>query len=165
MSDKNLEMTKRIAAAVSEAGGRTFYVGGYVRDQILGKDNKDIDIEVHGIPVQKLEQILDMLGRSTKMGASFGIWGLQHYDIDISMPRAEKAGRQGYKDFEGSVDPFVGYEKAAIRRDFTMNALMQDVLTEEILDFFGGITDVGRILRTFKIKKNVEVTDNGKIII
>ena len=62
MLEKNKKMAKRIAAAVSEAGGRTFYVGGYVRDQILGKDNKDIDIEVHGIPVQKLEQILDMLG-------------------------------------------------------------------------------------------------------
>ena len=144
MLEKNKKMAKRIAAAVSEAGGRTFYVGGYVRDQILGKDNKDIDIEVHGIPVQKLEQILDMLGKITRMGASFGILGLQHYDIDISMPRAEKGGRQGYKDFDESVDPFVGYEKAAIRRDFTMNALMQDVLTEEILDFFGGVTDIGQ---------------------
>ena len=146
MSDKNKEMAQKIAAAVSDAGGRTFYVGGYVRDQILGKENKDIDIEVHGIPVPELKKILDSLGKSTKMGAGFGIFGLQHFDIDISVPRAEKAARQGYKNFEESVDPFIGYEKAAVRRDFTMNALMQDVLTDEILDFFGGINDIKRHL-------------------
>ena len=56
MSDKNKEMAQKIAAAVSDAGGRTFYVGGYVRDQILGKENKDIDIEVHGIPVPELKK-------------------------------------------------------------------------------------------------------------
>ena len=38
-----------IAEKVKEAGGRTFYVGGFVRDRLLGIDNKDIDIEVHGI--------------------------------------------------------------------------------------------------------------------
>ena len=142
MSDKNKDMAQRIAAAVSDAGGRTFYVGGYVRDQILGRENKDIDIEVHGIPVPELENILNSFGKSSKMGACFGIFGLQHYDIDIAMPLAEKAARQGYMNFEESVDPFIGYEKAAVRRDFTMNALMQDVLTDEILDFFGGISDI-----------------------
>ena len=76
------------------------------------------------------------------MGASFGIMGLRHYDIDIAMPRSEKATGRGHRDFEVFVDPFIGEEKAALRRDFTMNALMQDVLTGEILDFFGGRADL-----------------------
>ncbi|MCR5370259.1 MAG: HD domain-containing protein [Clostridium sp.] len=144
MKDRDIMIAEKIAAAVADAGGRTFYVGGYVRDLLLGRENKDIDIEVHGIPVRTLEDILDRIGHRLMMGASFGIMGLRHYDIDIAMPRSEKAVGRGHRDFEVSVDPFIGYEKAAERRDFTMNALMRDVLTGEILDFFGGTEDLRR---------------------
>ena len=142
MTDKNIKMAHEIAAAVQQAGGRTYFVGGYVRDLLLDRDNKDIDIEIHGISVQDLEKILDTLGERVTMGASFGIMGLRHYDLDIAMPRSETATGRGHKDFEIFVDPFIGEEKAACRRDFTMNALMQDVLTGEILDFFGGKEDI-----------------------
>ena len=142
MKDKNIEMARRIAGKVDEAGGRTFYVGGYVRDLLLGRENKDIDIEVHGISVKALEDILDGLGERLMMGASFGIMGLRHYEIDVAMPRSEVATGRGHKDFEVFVDPFIGPEKAALRRDFTMNALMQDVVTGEVLDFFGGREDM-----------------------
>ena len=140
--DRNVEMARRIAAAVAEAGGSTYYVGGLVRDRLLGRENKDIDIEVHGVSVRTLEGILDGLGKRTAMGESFGVMGLRHYELDIAMPRSEKATGRGHKDFEVFVDPFIGAEKAARRRDFTMNALMQDVLTGEILDFFGGRADM-----------------------
>lgn len=147
MSDRNAAMARRIAAAVAAAGGRTYYVGGFVRDRLMGLENKDIDIEVHGVPVSALAAILDGLGERTVMGASFGIMGLRHYDIDIAMPRSERATGRGHRDFEVFVDPFIGEEKAALRRDFTMNALMQDVLSGEILDFFDGRADLaaGRI--------------------
>ena len=147
MLDRDMAMARRVAAAVAEAGGRTYYVGGCVRDRLLGRENKDIDIEVHGVSVQALEAILNSLGELTTMGASFGIMGLRHYGLDIAMPRSEKATGRGHKDFEVFVDPFIGEERAARRRDFTMNALMQDVLTGEILDFFGGRADIaaGRI--------------------
>ena len=140
-------MARRIAAAVAAAGGRTYYVGGFVRDRLMGLENKDIDIEVHGVPVSALAAILDGLGERTVMGASFGVMGLRHYDIDIAMPRSERATGRGHRDFEVFVDPFIGEEKAALRRDFTMNALMQDVLSGEILDFFDGRADLaaGRI--------------------
>ncbi len=147
MADRNMAMARRIAAEVARAGGRTYFVGGYVRDRLLGRENKDVDIEVHGVTVGALEAILKGFGEMTTMGASFGIMGLRHYDIDIAMPRSEKATGRGHRDFEVFVDPFIGEEKAAMRRDFTMNALMQDVLTGEILDFFGGQADLaaGRI--------------------
>ena len=137
-------MAWRIAEAVRAEGGRVFYVGGFVRDGLMGRENKDIDIEVHGISVRALEAILDGLGTRVSMGASFGVMGLQHYDVDIAMPRSERATGRGHKDFEVFVDPFIGYERAALRRDFTINALMQDVLTGEILDFFGGREDLAR---------------------
>ena len=158
MKDKNITIAEKIAAAVSDAGGRTFYVGGFVRDQILGRENKDIDIEVHGIPAAVLENILDRLGERLMMGASFGIMGLRHYEIDIAMPRSEKAIGRGHKDFEISVDPFIGVEKAAMRRDFTMNALMQDVLSGEILDFFGGREDM-RLRRIRHVNDKTFVED------
>ena len=144
MEDKNIEMARRVAEAVADEGGRTYYVGGFVRDWLLGRENKDIDIEVHGISVQTLESILDSLGERLTMGASFGIMGLRHYELDIAMPRSEAATGRGHKDFAVFVDPFLGEEKAARRRDFTMNALMQDVLSGEILDFFGGREDMAR---------------------
>lgn len=142
--DRNMAMAERVARAVGDAGGRTFYVGGYVRDRLMGLHNKDIDIEVHGISVEALEGILDSLGQRTTMGKSFGVMGLRHYDLDIAMPRSEVATGRGHRDFRIFVDPFIGYERAALRRDFTVNALMQDVLTGEVLDFFGGQADLRR---------------------
>ena len=142
--DKNIIMARRIAEEVHKAGGKTYYVGGFVRDEILGRENKDIDIEVHGIPIETLEAILDALGERLTMGVSFGVMGLRHYDLDIAMPRSEVATGRGHKDFAVFVDPFLGAEKAARRRDFTMNALMRDVMTGEVLDFFGGLKDMQR---------------------
>ena len=144
MENKDIFMARRIAEAVRNAGGHTYFVGGFVRDALLGRENKDIDIEVHEIPVAALEAILDGLGERLTMGASFGVMGLRHYDLDIAMPRSEVATGRGHKDFAVFVDPYLGAEKAARRRDFTMNALMQDVLTGEVLDFFGGREDMAR---------------------
>ena len=142
MKNKNLVMIEKIAARVAQKGGRTFFVGGYVRDKVMGKENKDIDIEIHGVTPECLGEILDGLGKRTEMGADFGIFGLKGYDVDIAMPRKEEATGRGHKDFTVFVDPFLGTEKAAKRRDFTMNALMEDVLTGELIDHFGGVEDI-----------------------
>lgn len=148
MEDKNQAMARRVAEAVAQAGGRAYYVGGYVRDRLRGMESKDVDIEVHGVPAQALEAILDGLGTRLEMGASFGIYGLKHYDLDIAMPRREQATGRGHRDFQVFTDPYLRTEKAAMRRDFTINAMMEDVLTGEILDPFGGQEDLQRgILR------------------
>ena len=144
VEDKNIAMARRIAAAVDAAGGRCYFVGGCVRDRVLGRALKDIDMEVHGVPVRTLEAILDSLGERLTMGASFGIMGLRHYALDIAMPRLETATGHGHRDFAVCVDPYLGEERAARRRDFTMNALMENVLTGELLDFFGGLADIRR---------------------
>lgn len=135
-------MAQKIAYCAAQAGGRVYYVGGLVRDKLLGKENKDVDIEVHGIPAQTLEAILDSLGERTEMGSSFGIYGLKHCELDIAMPRKEAVNSRGHKDFAGFTDPMLGVEKAAQRRDFTINAMMEDVLTGEIVDCFGGQQDL-----------------------
>ena len=111
------EMAERIAREVEKKGGRTYYVGGFVRDRVLGIENKDVDIEVHGVTAGVLEQILDGLGERTQMGASFGVYGLKHLDLDIALPRKEEATGRGHRDFAVFTDPWLGTEKAARRRD------------------------------------------------
>lgn len=139
---------KEIARRVAEAGGRAYYVGGFVRDRLLGFSNKDIDIEVHGIEAEKLKAIVASVGKVLEMGESFGILSLKGTDIDIAMPRKETATGRGHRDFSVDVDPYIGVIKAASRRDFTVNALMEDVLTGEIIDSFGGLCDLkNRVLR------------------
>lgn len=142
MEDKNKLMARAVAEKVAEAGGRVYYVGGLVRDGLLGRVNKDVDIEVHGVTSATLEAILDSVGERTEMGVSFGIYGLRHHELDIAMPRKERNTGAGHKDFAVSTDPFLGTKSAAERRDFTINALMEDVLTGEIVDHFGGKEDL-----------------------
>lgn len=142
MQDQNRQMAQRIAEKVASQGGRVYFVGGLVRDRLLGRENKDVDIEVHGVTPEVLESILDSLGERTEMGASFGVYGLKHHCLDIAMPRKERATGRGHRDFAVFVDPFLGTKKAAQRRDFTINALMEDVLTGEVVDHFGGQEDL-----------------------
>ena len=153
----DLEMAKTIARRVAEAGGRAYYVGGFVRDGLLGQENKDVDMEVHGISHDALAAILDSLGQRITIGESFGIFNLKGYSVDIAMPRKESARGQGHRDFDIFVDPFIGIEGAARRRDFTINAMMQDVLTGEILDPFGGREDLSK-----QILRHVDDTSFGE---
>ena len=138
----DLSLAFELARRVADAGGRAYFVGGLVRDRLLGLSTEDIDVEVHGLSPAALEEILDALGEKTLMGASFGIYGLRHHHLDIAMPRTERATGGGHRDFTVLVDPWLGTEKAARRRDFTVNAMLQDVLTGEILDPFGGREDL-----------------------
>ena len=143
MAEKT-SIEKRIAEKVKAAGGNTYYVGGFVRDRLLGTDNKDVDVEVHGVTPETLMQILEECGEPLSYGQSFGIYSLRGEDIDIAMPRRERKTGAGHRDFEVDVDPFIGTYEAARRRDFTINALMEDVLTGEIVDHFGGQEDLAK---------------------
>ncbi|MCQ2451540.1 MAG: HD domain-containing protein [Oscillospiraceae bacterium] len=138
----NLQMAQRLARAAEQIGGRAYFVGGYVRDTLLGKENKDIDIEVHGLTPNQLETLLDSLGERMTMGVSFGIYGLKGYDLDIAMPRLEHATGRGHRDFSVFVDPFVGVQQAAKRRDFTINAMLMDVLANGLRGPFHGQEDL-----------------------
>ena len=139
---QDLNMAREIARLVADRGGRCFFVGGCVRDDLMGRPTKDLDMEVHGIAPAQLEEILDALGQRISIGEGVGIYNLKGHSLDIAMPRKESLRGQGHRDFDIFVDPFIGIEGAAKRRDFTCNALMQDVCTGEILDPFGGEADL-----------------------
>lgn len=139
---KDIEIAKIIAKEVTKHNGKTFFVGGFVRDLLRGTENNDIDIEIHGISVDELRDVLDSLGRRIEIGESFGVFGLRGYSIDIAMPRKETCLGRGHRNFEISVDPYCGTLSASKRRDFTINSMMQDVLSGEIIDPFSGRSDL-----------------------
>jgi tRNA nucleotidyltransferase (CCA-adding enzyme) len=119
---------KDISRRISDAGGRVFYVGGYVRDKFIGKESKDIDVEIFDIDYPALVDILSDYGGIDTVGKSFGIIKVKGLDIDFTMPKN---------------DPYMPYREACRRRDFTMNSIMQDVLTGEIIDYYNGRKDIG----------------------
>ncbi len=143
---KNLndfEFVRMVALRVQSFGGRTFYVGGCVRDRLLGIAPKDVDIEIYGItPDVLVSDILSTFGQVRFQGASFGVYRVADYDVDIALPRTENVVGKSHKDFKVYVDSNLSFEKATARRDFTINAMLQDVLTREIIDVHGGQDDL-----------------------
>ena len=133
-----------IASAVERAGGRAYFVGGCVRDGLLGKSPKDTDIEIYGLEADAIERILRRRFRVEIVGKSFGVWILKGCDIDVSMPRRERKSGIGHKAFEIEGDPNMTPREACARRDFTINAILRDILTGEIVDPFGGVEDLRR---------------------
>ena len=145
-----LHHAHRIAEAVRDAGGRALIVGGWVRDRImaLGKhaDNvsKDIDLEVFGMPADRLRRLLEAFGRVETVGESFQVY--KSGDIDVSLPRRESKSGRGHRGFDIAGDPSMELHEAVRRRDFTINAIAWDPLTEEYLDPCDGRGDIERRL-------------------
>ncbi len=140
--NKDIEIAKKIAEEIKDINGRMFFVGGYVRDYIMKKENKDIDVEVFGLTEQELIQVISKYGIVDKIGSNFGILKVHGIDIDFGMPRKDLNTGVKHTEFEVNIDPNMSTLEASKRRDFTINALMQDVLTGEIVDHFGGLQDI-----------------------
>jgi tRNA nucleotidyltransferase (CCA-adding enzyme) len=131
-----------IAELIRDAGGRALLVGGVVRDGLLGITAKDIDMEVYGIDATSLEAILSKQYRLDTVGRSFGVFILKGLNIDISLPRRESQTGPKHTDFIVEGDPSMSSEEAAARRDFTINAISYDPLTETISDPYNGQKDL-----------------------
>ena len=140
--EQDLKLSVEIAREVRAAGGRAMYVGGMVRDGLMGIPCKDIDIEIYGLRPAQLKDVLAKLGKVQEYGASFGVYGLMHSAIDIAMPRRERCVGVRHTDFEVSVDPDMSFHDATLRRDLTINAMMRDVLTGELVDLWRGQEDL-----------------------
>lgn len=143
-----LQKAREVAVAAKENGGRALLVGGFVRDQLLGQMPKDADMEIYGIEVGALRDLLGKIGRVNCVGESFQVYKLSwrqqkiRHELDISIPRQDRKVSRGHRGFEVQGNPFSTIEDAARRRDFTVNAMMLDPLTNELLDPFGGQADL-----------------------
>ena len=136
----SLDKAIEIAERVRREGGRALVVGGWVRDKLLGRPNKDIDIEVYGIPAQRLREILAGLGTVNTVGESFTVYKVEQ--VDVSLPRVESKIGRGHRAFAVTGDPTLDPKQAARRRDFTINAIAWNPLTDEYIDDFGGRRDL-----------------------
>ncbi|MDT5272401.1 MAG: hypothetical protein QOH49_4587 [Acidobacteriota bacterium] len=139
------ERILRLARAVGEAGGRALLVGGCVRDRLLGREVKDWDVEVYGVEPSALRELLGRFGRVNVVGEAFTVYKLGH-DLDVSLPRRERKTGRGHRAFYIEGDPSMSFEEAARRRDFTVNAILENPLNDEIIDPFGGRADIERKL-------------------
>jgi len=129
-------------------------VGGWVRDQIIGTSGtsgvKDVDLEVFGIPADRLPAVLAACGRVEAVGQSFPVYKVvaEGIEVDVALPRRESKRGRGHKGFEVHGDPFMSIEEAARRRDFTVNAISFDPLTGVYEDPVNGRADLShRVLR------------------
>ena len=137
----------QIAQAVRDAGGRALLVGGCVRDALMQRQPKDWDVEVYGVEPAGLRQLLDQFGSVNVVGEAFTVYKLGA-DFDVSLPRRERKTGRGHRAFFIEGDPSMMIEEGTRRRDFTINAILQDPLSGEIIDPFHGRDDLEKkILR------------------
>ena len=150
------EKILRLARAVQEAGGRALLVGGCVRDRLLGREVKDWDVEVYGVEPAALRELLGRFGRVNVVGEAFTVYKLG-YDLDVSLPRRERKTGRGHRGFYIEGDPQMSFEEAARRRDFTVNAILEDPLTGELIDPHHGLEDLeAKLLRAVAPETFVE---------
>ncbi|MFW6247141.1 MAG: CCA tRNA nucleotidyltransferase [bacterium] len=137
---------------VENLGGKIYSVGGAVRDEFLGKESKDLDVLITGVPSNELVDILSKYGKLNLVGESFGIIKFvpegSNEEIDIAIPRTDTpTGGGGHKDFNTQSDHTLPIEKDLYRRDFTINAMAKDI-DGNIIDPYNGLEDLkNKIIR------------------
>lgn len=133
-----------VCRLIAAHGGRAWLVGGSVRDMLLGLAPKDFDFEVYGLDATALMSAVQPLGRCETVGRQFGVLKLwmQGLEIDLALPRTERKQGAGHKAFEVQSDPGLDERTASSRRDFSINAMMLDPLSGELLDMHNGRADL-----------------------
>jgi len=134
-----LALPTDVRSAIIDKGGKIYQVGGAVRDEMLGKVSKDLDLLVVGIELKDLATLLTRFGKTNLVGKAFGIIKFvpdgATEEIDISVPRIDsKSTGKGHKDFEVKLGKGITLQQDQLRRDFWMNAMARDVETGEIHD-------------------------------
>jgi tRNA nucleotidyltransferase (CCA-adding enzyme) len=145
---------------LQKIGAIPILVGGSVRDFFLNIPIKDYDIEIFGIDsLEIIQKSLEKFGSVKLVGKSFGVLTLRvdEYDFDFALPRIEKKIGNTHQDFEIITNANLSFKEAAIRRDFTINAIGYDFCTKEFLDPFDGLNDLkNRVLKHIDDKTFIE---------
>jgi len=145
-----------VAHAIAAAGGRVFLVGGWVREWVAAEYRlpcgHEFDLEVYHLPPERLVGVLRRFGRVNLVGESFAVYKLHPHGaagdrlppLDVSLPRRDQRVGRGHRGFAIEGDPELSPAEATRRRDFTVNAMMCDPLTGDIVDLWGGRDDLER---------------------
>ncbi|OUU41068.1 MAG: polynucleotide adenylyltransferase [Verrucomicrobia bacterium TMED56] len=142
-----LKTTLELARLFQDAGGNLLMVGGSVRDLIWREYPKELDFEARGLSVEEIKSLLSPHFKCDEVGKAFGVLKIKGQPIEIALPRTEIKTGSGHKGFSIDVDPNLPFEEAVLRRDFTINALGLNPLTDELFDPCRGRQDIAdRIL-------------------
>jgi poly(A) polymerase len=137
-------VAKEIVARLQHAGFAAFWVGGCVRDFLIGREPQDFDIATDAKP----EQVEKLFRKTIPVGKKFGVIIVledgQQFQVATFRTEADyQDGRRPEKII------FANAEADASRRDFTVNGLFYDPLTQKIHDWVGGEKDLrAKIIRT-----------------
>ncbi len=143
-SSESLKLAVALIARLRNRAHKAYLVGGCVRDRLLGIEPKDFDIATDASPTQ----IAAYFPGAQLVGAHFGVVLLQEREarVEVATFRSEGAYTDARRPDEVRFErePFLD----ARRRDFTINGLMEDPISGEILDYVGGRADLaGKTIR------------------
>lgn len=142
------DVLRRIELIIRRGGGRVWLVGGSVRDLVLGRQPRDLDIEVTGLPPGQVHALLAEQFSVQFVGKAFQVFKLQGLPVDLSIPSRMLADDTSLPGLLRQADPGMPIDEALARRDFTINAMAWDPDTMELRDPFNGRGDLdARILR------------------
>lgn len=116
-----------LSEIIAKNGGKLFIVGGYLRDLFIGRESKDIDVEIMGMSFENVLNIVKKMGKAKIVGNAFPV--ILYENIEIAVNEAEFTGEESIRE-------------AASRRDFTINSLYFDIESKKLYDFYNGITDI-----------------------
>jgi tRNA nucleotidyltransferase (CCA-adding enzyme) len=134
---------KQIAEKIDKNGGCLYLVGGAVRDEILDIIPKDIDFCVTGFT---REEFSFAFPEAYLRGKDFPVFDM--YGSEFALARKDRKLGEGHKGFETITDKNITIEEDLIRRDITINSIAKKILTNELIDPYGGISDINsRIIR------------------
>lgn len=139
------ETAKSVVERLRASGYRAFFVGGCVRDTIMGTSPKEYDITTDAKP----EEIMRIFSNTVPVGASFGVVLVleNRYKFEVATFRRDESYSDGRHP--DSVVYTSSEREDVMRRDFTINGILYDPMTEEAIDYVGGKEDIEKgIIRT-----------------
>jgi len=132
------ELAASICRKLHASGFKAYLVGGCVRDLVLGREPEDYDVATDAHP----DRVQELFPSSVDVGARFGVILVVEDGAQVEV--ATFRSDVGYSDgrHPDRVEYSTSPEEDVRRRDFTINGLMQEMETQEILDFVGGREDL-----------------------
>jgi len=136
--DRGAQLAREVAARLRAAGYEAWLVGGCVRDRLLGRPVHDRDLTTNATPRELRRLFPDAL----EVGAHFGVVLVRKggAEVQVATYRSESSYRDGRHPDEVRFETDVRADLA--RRDFTINALLEDPFTGEVVDHVGGLQDL-----------------------
>jgi putative nucleotidyltransferase with HDIG domain len=132
------ELAKSIITRLRRAGHAAFMVGGCVRDLLMGRVPKDFDVATSAQP----DELLRLFPGADSVGAHFGVVLVHEAGVQVEVAtfRSDREYEDGRRPVAVHFETDPGQD--VLRRDFTINAMLLDPVSGEVLDYTGGRADL-----------------------